>query len=66
MKKVYCKYCRYLEDTRDDGGDYFCKKIIKRDSALAPFATMILDIYKQNKNNDCKYYEYKKYEPVKL
>jgi hypothetical protein len=64
--KIYCKYCRWLEDTRQDGGDANCRKTIEKDSAYNKYKEMIWDIWKQNKNNDCEYYEYKKYKPIKF
>ena len=63
MKKVYCKYCRWLEDTRNDGGDLNCMKEIEVDSAYRKYNVLIWDINKGNKDNDCKYYKYKKYNP---
>ena len=65
-KKVYCKYCKYLEDTRWDGGDLNCKKGIEKDSAYDKYDAIIWNLYKQNENNDCKYYEYKKYKPLEV
>jgi hypothetical protein len=63
-KKVYCKYCRWLEDTRNDEGDLICQcKEIEKYSAYDKYKVMIWDVWEQNKNNDCEYYEYKKYKP---
>jgi hypothetical protein len=65
-KKVYCRYCKYLEDTSRDGGGLVCLKMIKKYSPLEEYCAQIWDIYKQNKNNDCKFYEYKKYNPINI
>jgi len=65
-KKVYCSYCKYLLDTIKDGGDLNCTKEIMAESPFARYKKQIWDAYEQNKKNNCKYYEYKKYKPIKI
>ncbi|MCK4307291.1 hypothetical protein KAW50_03575 [candidate division WOR-3 bacterium] len=65
-KKVYCKNCRWLGYTDSCYRGYYCKKKLKEiDTPMRRYAPIIDDFEKQNRNNNCKYYQKKRYKFLK-
>lgn len=72
-QKVFCKFCKHLVEWKDDDGYPVVKrcgnKKILEQGYDTPYERQYYyetSIEKLNINNDCKFYEYRKYKGIKI
>jgi len=67
MKKVYCKNCKYLYESRR--WDIYClhpNNVKECDSWYKKDSRLLREPYTKNKNNDCKDFEPKLFYKLKI